>query len=72
MVQFYQWSLWKVPEAFNRNAINSAGLYQFQINYQFLQLTWSYHLRAADVYVFEQSLNSSLHPPFMVFITQFM
>jgi hypothetical protein len=30
MSQMYQWSSWKMPEAFIWNAINSTGLLQFQ------------------------------------------
>jgi hypothetical protein len=33
MCQVYQWSSWKVPEAFIWNVINSAGLSQIQGTY---------------------------------------
>jgi hypothetical protein len=58
-----------VPEVFIWNAINSAGLSQFQGIYV---SQWSYPLRAAVVYGFEQSLISNLKPPFMRFFTQIM
>jgi hypothetical protein len=35
-----------------------------------LYVTWSDTLRGFVVYGFEQSLNSSLHPPFMVIVAQ--
>jgi hypothetical protein len=62
----YQWSFWKLPEAFIWNAINSTGLsvsgiLLISVNHMVL------FFQGVFVYSFKEIFDSSLHLPFMVF-----
>jgi len=62
-------SSWKVPEAFVWDAVNSAGLFLFEQFCQFQYATGFNLVGGIVIYGFVQSLDSSLYPPFMVFVT---
>jgi hypothetical protein len=60
-----------VPEAF-LECHQFRRTFSISRNLLILVVIWSYFLGGLVVYGFEQSLNSSIHPPFMVFITKKM
>jgi hypothetical protein len=61
-----------VLDAFVRNAVNSTDLSHFQWFYELLYISGSYFSQTVVPCNFKQCLDSSLHPPFMVFVTQVM
>jgi hypothetical protein len=68
----YQWSSWKMCKAFVWNIIKTTSFSKFN---EFANLYMSHGLtfpNGGAVYRCEESLDSSLHLPLMVFVTQVM